>query len=551
MSLSKKPNFIPPQTANYEEDWTALRLYLGYRVVLASMMILLFFAVGRGPLGTNAPTLFTYTVQGYMVLTLLSVAMAVAQPHIRNVQAIIAVFFDIFFITLLMHASGGVQSGLGILIAIAIGLGSMSLGGRTSLLFASLGTLAVLTEQVFAQLTNAFPQTAYVQAGLLGISFFALAALVHKLATRAQRSEELASQRGVDLVNLAQLNDYVIQQMQAGIVVIDSKQILQIMNEAAWVMLGMPSALRHHPLATVSPRLYEELLAWDNNPERSSTPFRAVGGGRDIRAEFTHLGHHGDHGTLIVLEDTAALNAQAQQIKLASLGRLTASIAHEIRNPLGAISHAAQLLNESPQLPDEDRRMSEIIQQNSRRVNQVIQNILKMSRQEEPTPELLDLHQWLKQRASEIRSNHHLNEQQLVLSHTEEILNAATDPGQLQQTLDVLCENAISHFHREPHELRLRIESGRNSETLKPYINVCDNGKGIDPAHAEKLFEPFFTTTHKGTGLGLYIARQLCEANRIHLEYRAMPEGGSCFRLTLPKPQPELNTEDETTGIDH
>lgn len=520
-----------------DDNPRSLWLFLGYRVFLAIVMLVVFFVLARGPLGSGDPDLFAIGILAYLAITSISLLVGLIRPAQVETQSVAAVLLDIVCISVLMYTSGGVLSGLGMLIAISIALGAMSMSGRISLLLAASASLVVIGEEVIGQLLRVFETTAYLQAGLLGISFFALAALAHQLASRAQRSELLASQRGLDLANLAQLNDYVIQQMQAGIIVIDHARVVQVMNEAAWVLLGMPNAMRHHPLEEVSPQLAEAYDRWCYTSEVINDTFRAVPGGRDLRAEFTHLGEQGEQGTLIVLEDIGLLTAQAQQMKLASLGRLTAGIAHEIRNPLGAISHAAQLLAESPDLVTADRRMSDIIQQNSLRVNEVVQNILKLSRQDNPKPKPLILSPWLEQKIEDIARSHQLKENQLTVHVDPPATTVYADAGQLRQVIEVLCDNAVGHFERERENLRIRVLAGITAESSGPFIEIHDNGKGINMKDAGQLFEPFFTTRNEGTGLGLYIARQLSEANRVRLEYQALPGGGSCFRLSFPIPK--------------
>jgi two-component system sensor histidine kinase PilS (NtrC family) len=224
-------------------------------------------------------------------------------------------------------------------------------------------------------------------------------------------------------------------------------------------------------------------------------------------------------------------------MKLASLGRLTAGIAHEIRNPLGAISHAAQLLNESDTLNPADRRMSDIIQQNSVRVNEVIQNILKLSRQDPPKGKPLVLSPWLEQQAADISLIHRLDRSQVTVQVDPPGTTVFADAGQLRQVVEVLCDNAVRHFDRAPAELCIKLLAGITHESGGPFVEIHDNGKGIDRETAKQLFEPFFTTRNEGTGLGLYIARQLSEANHVRLEHQALPGGGSCFRLSFPNPK--------------
>ncbi len=539
MRASSPQHSLDADTAptHLASDTGHLRLFLLYRVLLGIALLLVYFGVGRGPLGTSLPAVFTLAVHLYLGLTIVSLIMHLQHVGSDAAQAQLAVFVDILLITIMMHASGGVQSGLGMLIAVSIALGSLSQVGQTALLFAALASLAVLTEQIYSQASGTLSGTAYTQAGLLGASFFALALLANRLGRRAAESEELASQRGIDLANLAQLNDFVIQQMRAGILVVDHQGTVELMNEAAWVLLGMPVAMRHHPLEQASPPLAAQYRQWLNNPASERPDFRAISGGRDLRASFTPLGDPTRPGTLIVLEDTARLTAEVQQLKLASLGRLTAGIAHEIRNPLGAISHASQLLDESPDLPATDRRMIEIIQHNSRRVNEVVENILKLSRQQRPQPRPLQLAPWLEEQIADIRQTLQLNETQLRSEVDPPDTLVLVDPGQLRQVIDVLCDNALHHFDRDSAQLTIRLVGGTRPESGGPFLEQRDNGPGIASKAQASLFEPFFTTRNEGTGLGLYIARQLCEANQTRLEYLSQPTGGSCFRLSFPNPK--------------
>lgn len=533
---STRPNGDAP-TAEFVGEGAQLRLYLIYRVALGVALLLAYFGMRQGPLGTFQPALFTISVHLYLVLAIVALLMHLRGAGAEDKQAQTAIFIDIILITVMMHASGGVQSGLGMLIAVSIALGSLGLVGRTALLFAAIASLTVLTERIYAHISGAFANTAYMQAGMLGVSFFALALLAHRLGTRAAESEQLATQRGSDLANLAQLNDFVIQQMRAGILVIDDVETIQIMNEAAWVLLGMPVAMRHYPLEECAPPLAHQYRAWLKNPARKRPDFRATSGGRDLRATFTPMGGTDSPSTLIVLEDTAQLTAQAQQLKLASLGRLTAGIAHEIRNPLGAISHASQLLDESAQLPATDKRMIQIIQHNSNRVNEVVESILKLSRQDNPHAKPLDLAPWLDEQIADIRKTHGLVAAQIQKQTDPEDTRVVADPGQLRQVIDVLCDNAVRHFDRAPELLNIRLVGGITVESGGPFLELRDNGPGIPRKAEENLFEPFFTTRNEGTGLGLYIARQLCEANNIRLEYLRQPTGGSCFRLSFPNPK--------------
>lgn len=531
-SLAQSADPGKPHTASL----AALQLFLGYRVFVATAMLVLFFAIQRGPLGTYDADLFSASILLYSALSWGALMLGLARPVRVALQAGIAMLIDILLFTLMMYASGGVPSGVGILIAVSIALGANIVEQRQALAMAAIASLAVIGEEFLAHYLNAFPETAYVQAGLLGIANFLLVLMVLTLAARAHRSEQLVKQRENELIDLARLNDYVIQQMQSGVVVVDQDHIVQMINESGWALLGMPQMLRHHPLKDVAPALAREYNAWLTHIRDSSTILRIASGGRELRARFQQIGHTGQQGTLITLEDVSVMASQAQQMKLASLGRLTGGIAHEVRNPLGAISHAAQLLNESTGLPEPDRRLIEIILHNSDRINEIIESILGLSRQDPPKPKPLVLGPWLKELAGYLLDTHAMAPEQIVLRVEPWETTVYADSSQLKQILEVLCDNAIRHFPNPRHQLLLSISAGIGPDSGGPFLELCDNGAGIPASRAEQLFEPFFTTRNGGTGLGLYIARQLSEANRIRIEYRPQQQG-SCFRLSFPNPK--------------
>ncbi|MNZ68984.1 Sensor protein ZraS [compost metagenome] len=236
------------------------------------------------------------------------------------------------------------------------------------------------------------------------------------------------------------------------------------------------------------------------------------------------------------LEDISQIAQQAQQLKLASLGRLTAGIAHEIRNPLGAISHAAQLLQESEVLDGHDRRLTQIIQDQSRRMNLVIENVLQLSRRRQANPQLIDLKYWLYRFAGELRENLRDTER-LHLQAGQGSIQTRMDPNQLTQVLTNLVQNGLRYSTQQHGTGQVWLNLFRDSETELPVLEVLDDGPGISPEQQARLFEPFFTTETKGTGLGLYISRELCESNQARIDYKMRNEGGSCFRITFAHPR--------------
>jgi len=250
-----------------------------------------------------------------------------------------------------------------------------------------------------------------------------------------------------------------------------------------------------------------------------------------VEARLHYLPMQGMPAHLIFLDDATETTQKAQQLKLASLGRFTASMAHELRNPLGAIGHASQLLAESSQLPKEDRRLIEIINQQSQRMNVVIKNILQLSRRNRSQVEVIALSAWLANFIKDFKQQQ-LEAVEIVLNCPQPDIAVRFDPSQLQQVLTNLCENAVRYGQGAERLGKLWLDV--NGSTNQPYvfIDVCDQGAGVAEEQQQHLFEPFYTTSRTGIGLGLYVAKELCEANQASLSYLANPQGGACFRVT-------------------
>jgi len=513
-----------------QQRWRALRLFVIYRLTLVLTLIVAYFS-GLGPnlLGTSSSELFEATILVFLVFVVSSGLFLFWRTPPADQQVQFALFIDIIAVTLLTHASGGITSGLGILIAVSIAIGSLLLSGRLALMFAAMAAMAILIEQLYAQVKGLFPVTAYTQAGMLGITFFAVALMAHGLSRRVQETERLARQRSLDLANMEQLNEYVIHHMNTGVVVLESDSTIRLMNATAGHLLGLPESAVGTPLSSALPGLASLVDDWNRDSQTPPPAFRLQPGVRELRPELAHVGENG--GTLVFLEDSARVAAQAQQMKLASLGRLTASIAHEIRNPLGAISHAGQLLAESPELSRGDHRLTEIIQDNSSRLNDIVETVLQISRRDRAQAQYLPLDSWI-ERFLEHFCRTRSVESGLFEAHiTPANFQIRADPRQLQQILDNLCDNALKYATSDAAPLRIRLEGGLELKGRHPLLDVIDNGPGIPIEHVDQIFEPFFTTGTTGAGLGLYITKELCEINNIVIQYIYDPGGGSCFRL--------------------
>jgi len=290
-------------------------------------------------------------------------------------------------------------------------------------------------------------------------------------------------------------------------------------------------ATTNKSLKIISPELAEQLIDWRRGGLSEPRMFRPGSDSMELLPSMTALGSEARAGTLIFLEDTARMAQQAQQLKLASLGRLTASIAHEIRNPLGAISHAEQLLTETASDNPSEKRLLEIIHTNSGRVNDIIENVLQLSRRDHSMPETIALKAWLEIFVNEFVHSQGCDPADVSLHVEPDDITAHMDATQLHQVLWNLCHNGLRHSLGVPRQPKLELHCGQSGKSHTPFIDVIDQGPGIPPDVVHNIFEPFFTTESKGSGLGLYIARELCESNQARLNYVAIPTGGACFRL--------------------
>jgi len=519
--------------------WRVLGLLNIFRLMVPMVLLLVFFFdAPRRSVGTHNPGLFIGICAAYFAFGLVSI-----QPIQRRWPSVewLALFqlcVDATAILLFIQASGGVASGLGMLLILPAGATATIVSRRLALLATSVLALALLFQTVVAGLAGLSQGADFLIAGLTGASLFAITLLAIPLANRLRESEALVHQRDIDLANLNELNEFIVQHLRESILVVDDSDRVRLVNEtAAQLLTGGPIA-SGTPLGAVSPRLLYQLEAWrrQSSDRRDSTgEVVSSDGGTVIRPHFVPLSKTGPGPVLVFLEDTSLVAERVQQSKLAALGRLSASIAHEIRNPVGAMSHAGQLLRESPALGRDDRHLTDIIEKNATRVSQIIESVLQLSRRETTRQERLDLQQWLDGFVQEFVATTQVAPAAFGLRADAPSVQVKFDPTHLHQVLWNLCDNAIQHAAGPGGEPVL-LRTGRIASTGRPYLEIADRGTGIDPAYAERIFEPFFTDKAGGTGLGLFISRELCQTNGALLAYEARPGGGSIFRIIFADP---------------
>ena len=520
----------PHSAERPEHYWRSLLYFNVYRCALAVVLAVTPLLLAPDlPFGSTNPVLYKYVGGLYVLFSAAGFGAVSTRVPGFALQLSLQVVGDIVFLMLLMLASGGISSGLGLLLLASLAAGGLIGRGRLTLFYASLASVAVLAAQAFAVATRDAPVTQLVQAGLLSIGYFATAWLAHTLARWTVESEELAAQRGFDLANLAQVNQLVIQDMQDGVLVVDAQGIIRQHNAQAEELLGpMPKGRRDVLLSDYAPALGHQLARWRGDPAQPAESIPSADPQTEASVRFVRVGREDYLGAVIFLEDLGRVQGQAQQLKLASLGRLTANIAHEIRNPLSAINHATELLQEEPELSPTQTRLLQIIHDNARRLDRMVQDVLKLNRRDRALKENFDVGAYLNTFVEQFSAIEKINPAIFSIELADRF-SVAFDRSHLNQVMWNLSRNALRHCQRKDGSIRVAVALGHNANIVK--LDVIDDGAGVPKNLINQLFEPFFTTAVSGTGLGLYIAREVCQANGASLYYSDAPAGGAQFTI--------------------
>lgn len=521
---------ITPLPSSTGRRWTPDRVYASYRLFLAASILPIYhYNTGSG-LGATYPALFEAAAIGYLVFTSLSILIqAIFRRKSRTWSPLVSSIVDIFFLTTFIHASGGLGNNLGVLMMVAIAAANILLPGRVGLFVAALASLSLLFEQLWFGLQqsrqNPFQLT---EPALLGVAFFVVAIITRQIVDRLASSEALSARQARALLQLEALNRQIVRRMRTGILVIDNDFRILLANPSANTLIPHDGTeLTGLPLPE---RLRELYYSWRINPtmQRPSVQFTPTGPTLLIR--FANLDDEYGQLTLVFLEDHRQLAHEAQQMKLNSLGRMTATIAHEIRNPLSAINHASGLLAEGER-DKGDQRLLEIIQSHVNRVNNIIDDVLKLSRRPANASQRLvlgDAIDHMMQVLEETDQSH----ERITVKAPDYPVEVCFDPDQLQQVLTNLVTNAFRHGGED---VRITIRFGIDEHTELPWMRIIDNGIGITKEAEANLFEPFHTTSRQGTGLGLFVCRELCEGNQARLDYEAQDQGAQ-FIITFAHP---------------
>ncbi len=515
--------------------WAQLQLYNIYRLVLAGALLLVALTEHMLPKGVIIDSkLFNDVIAIFTVVVILeNIAGYMKWPE-YGIQIYGNSVTDILALLLIIYASGGVSFGLGILLVLPVIIPNLFKPGQFSLFITALSVISLIAIEFHIQSQGNAQLNELSMTGILSLFMMLSSWVAMNWSGSAQQTAKLAKRWGLDLVSMSQLNQAVLDQLQTGIIVVRDSRNIKQMNTAAIDMLGNPETWHDQTLSSFAPELDAWYQHWSEKQRPKTASFDVNHqGAMAVRARFVQLGARANKTSLIYLQDTQEEREKLQDLKLASLGQLTASIAHEIRNPLGAISHAAQLLTESEVLSKADERLTQIIISNSLRTNSIIDSVLNLSRRKNPKRVSILLKPWLEEFYEDFLIQNKLDKKQLSLFIEPHDAEVNFDPAHLHQIMWNLSKNAVKYAKNDKKKLSLLIQVSIPDHTKNMVLNVIDNGKGILPERQDRLFEPFNTTSTQGTGLGLFMCRELSQANGSTLEYVQLASNGSCFRLSF------------------
>jgi two-component system sensor histidine kinase PilS (NtrC family) len=439
---------------------------------------------------------------------------------------------DVAFVALLMYASGNAGGPLSILLFPQLAASGWLMRSQIAFFHAALASSVLIALDSWRLIDGLIAPTQILQTGLVGFGYFATVGVALALGRYTKASEDLAAQRGIDVANLEQVNRLIIQDMQDGVLVVDLNGVVRGHNAQVTRLLGgfgrMRGGMR---LAEFSSTLHDYWRRWQEDFAEPLPPFKVEATQRLLRVRLVRIGSGLNGGTLIYLEDLGRAQSEAQQIKLAAMGRLTASIAHEVRNPLSAINQAAQLLEEDGSVVPEGQRLLTMIRTNAKRIDRIVGEVLQLNRRDRQQPEIIPLGEFMRSLVEEIVQAENISPAGVSIVAPPELV-VIFDRGHLNQIVWNLVRNAWQHCQKKDGSIRIVGRPGYMGDAV--ICELSDDGPGIPAELRPQIFEPFFTTRPGGTGLGLYIARELADANGAALEL--LPKGpGANFRMTLKR----------------
>jgi two-component system sensor histidine kinase PilS (NtrC family) len=525
----------PTQPLSLSDSGRRILWIIGlYRAVSAAMLLGTALLLDLKTLNAGTPNAFATVAGLYFIFSLGSFWWIQRDPLPLSLSTTQSVLFagDVLFVALAMIAAGASGGPLPILLFPQLAASGWLLRTRTAFFHAALASVTVLAIDLWHVLEGRAGAAQPFQTGVIGLGYFATVGIAVALGRYTKASEDLAAQRGIDVANLEQVNRLIIQDMQDGVLVVDLNGVVRGHNAQVTRLLGgfgrMRGGMR---LAEFSSTLHDYWRRWQEDLSEQLPPFKVETTQRLLRVRLVRIGSGLNGGTLIYLEDLGRAQSEAQQMKLAAMGRLTASIAHEVRNPLSAINQAAQLLEEDGAVVPEGQRLLNMIRNNAKRIDRIVGEVLQLNRRDRQQPEMIPFAEFMQSLVDEIVAAENIPPGGVLMQIPAD-LTIIFDRGHLNQIVWNLVRNAWQHCQKKEGSIRISGRPGYMGDAV--ICELDDDGQGIPAELRGQIFEPFFTTRPGGTGLGLYIARELADANGAALELLPKTPGAH-FRMTIKR----------------
>jgi two-component system sensor histidine kinase PilS (NtrC family) len=516
------------------------RIFHIYRLSLSGILLASYLLLGENFFAfVHSPWIFLITSVTWFFVTTITSFSSFLSRHLDWLSCT-NFLIDVIALSILGWASNGLEGGIYFLMLPSAALAGLMLPMRLALLVASTATLATFAAQTALILDFRLPPTVYFPSGVLGLLLFLSTVTFLGLARRIAKSQQEAREHLKTAEGLQQLNQQIIDRMQTGVIVLDADLQIQTANHSARRMLGEaldPNELIEGKLEDF-PELFTAFQEWKKKPNRPVSSFTHKSSGISLQPGFSLLESQDNSQVFVWLDDTRDLRQRAQMFKLQSLGKISSGLAHEVRNPLSAVQQANDLLLHSPSLSEADRELTGIIERHCVRMNEIIDAVQQLSRSVEPTPYSINLSEWIDEMINEFREGHADIDTGEIDTDIGKQHQVYFDSRHLKQILGNILENGIRHG--DPEEPRQLIKTTKSKNGRYVYIDLKDNGPGISPKDQKKIFDPFFTMDQGGSGLGLYLAREFCEANfaSINYLYEGTEQNTGYFRITCPVESP-------------
>lgn len=500
--------------------------YSGYRLII-SISLLLIYLLTAEQLSANYqyPFLYFYTLICYISINIFQLFLLKIVPLQVSKQLIFIFIIDVICLGVITFSAGGPNLQLSLLYVIIIFSSAILLNAHLSLIVTLFAVIMVVYQRFIGNFFDYSNLNHLGNSVLLAFLFFVVYAIGRIAVQRFKILETLTFHQSIEIHQLQNINRYILEQIEDGYLVLDESNHIVLTNPAANTLLGihLPISLEKTPLIKLQPDLFE-LIRFSDLEDGEEFSFESQQSLYTVNVKVKHLIVPEQALVLLILKDAQKITQQVQQLKLAALGQLSASIAHEIRNPLAAIVQANELLKESD--AHQQEMLSRMISKQSKRIDSIIQDTLGMAGNRPSEPQIISLVEFFESLLNEDLID---AKQQIKLNLTDRI-NILFDEKQLRQVLINLIRNALRHNSAEAEyiEVNVDLKEGRTC------IDVVDFGSGVAKRDISQLFKPFFSTEIKGTGLGLYLSHTFCEANHAKLTYVERQQG-ACFRIECSK----------------